>query len=487
MALKIYNSLTNQKEEFKPLNAPDVKMYVCGPTVYDEPHIGHLRSAHVFQVIRNYLKYKKYNVTFVRNVTDIDDKIIDKARELKKADLNNAVKEVSEVYYKKYKDALYALMADIKDPPDQEPKATDHIQDMVLLIKGLIGKGYAYAINGDVYFEVDKFAEYGKLSHQKKEMMMDGVRIDPNERKKSPLDFALWKEAKEEEPSWQGPVEGKFGRPGWHIECSAMSMKHLGGTLDIHGGGRDLIFPHHENEIAQSEANTGGIFARYWLHHGLVTINGQKMSKSLKNYLTLSQIKNNYPYGEELLKLLFLNTHYRAPLDFSDDRMAMQESIFHKLRVFFDTVQQLNIQKIVNLVKNSELENIEANFMNAMDDDFNTPLAFSKLQEMMHYSWKSNDPTVMMAAAEKISRLGKHVFSLFTGWDISAFFNPDRGVRDNKDLKLDREVQPEIERRYEARKKKDFKLADEIRENLRVRYQLELVDWKDGRTTWRSL
>ncbi|MCM8781953.1 MAG: cysteine--tRNA ligase, partial [Candidatus Omnitrophica bacterium] len=313
--MKIYNSLTRQKEKFVPLKKGCVGMYVCGPTVYDEPHIGHLRSAYIFDVIRRYLVYKGYKVTFVRNVTDVDDKIIVKAKEEYPADdINESVKKVSCKYLEFYHNAmdLFGIMQ-----PDKEPRATEYIEKMKQFIKELIDRGVAYQTGGDVYFDISKTKDYGKLSNQKLEAMEVGARATCGEGKKDPLDFALWKSAKEGEPCWDSPW-GK-GRPGWHIECSVMSSDILGDEFDIHGGGIDLIFPHHENEIAQSEC-AGKRFARYWIHNGLLTINGQKMAKSLGNFVTVKDFISKY-HDVDFLKLFFLSAHYSHPIDFSDERI----------------------------------------------------------------------------------------------------------------------------------------------------------------------
>ncbi len=311
----IYNSLTRKKEEFKPIKGGHVGMYVCGPTVYDEPHIGHARSAYIFDVVRRYLEYRKYKVTFVRNVTDVDDKIIEKAaNEFKGEDLNSAVRKVSEKYLAAYREAMASL--DIR-PPTEEPRATKYISRMTEFIGALIKRDAAYESGGDVYFDIKKAKDYGKLSHQSLDKMESGARVAPGEKKKDPLDFALWKAAKEGEPFWDSPWG--MGRPGWHIECSVMSSDILGSEFDIHGGGLDLIFPHHENEIAQSEA-AGAKFARYWLHHGLLTINGQKMSKSLGNFVTIKDFIYKYK-NADLLKLLFLSTHYAHPVDYTEEKI----------------------------------------------------------------------------------------------------------------------------------------------------------------------
>jgi len=310
--LKIYNTLTGKKEVFEPLVSGHVGIYVCGVTVYDVCHIGHARSSLVFDVVRRYLEYKGFNVLFVKNFTDIDDKIIARAQK-------DGVewKDVAEKYIEEYyidMELLGVRKADI------EPKATNHIEEMQKIIAALMEKGYAYAIDGDVYYRVKNFTEYGKLSKRDIEEMLAGARVEIDERKEDSLDFALWKSSKAGEPSWSSPWGG--GRPGWHIECSAMSMKYLGYTFDIHGGGKDLIFPHHENEIAQSEASTGKTFARYWIHNGFVNVNQEKMSKSLGNFFTIREVFEKYPYSSkvtaEVLRYFLISNHYRSPVDFSD-------------------------------------------------------------------------------------------------------------------------------------------------------------------------
>ncbi|MFZ5799885.1 MAG: cysteine--tRNA ligase, partial [Candidatus Omnitrophota bacterium] len=298
MSIFIYNSISRKKEEFFPLNAPKVNIYTCGVTVYDDCHIGHARSLYVFEVIRHYLKYRGFQVNFVRNITDIDDKIINKAK-AEGADFSQITQRYIDSYY-----------ADLKalgmEKADCEPRATENIPEMIKHIQGLIEKEYAYAVSGEVYFSVKKFKGYGKLSGQSAEQMLEAVRIEKDPNKKDPLDFALWKKSAEDEPGWDSPW-GR-GRPGWHIECSVMSQKFLNTpTLDIHAGGRDLIFPHHENEIAQAEALSGKPFAKYWIHHGLLTINGQKMAKSLGNFVTVKDFLLKFP--PDVLKIFFLQSH----------------------------------------------------------------------------------------------------------------------------------------------------------------------------------
>jgi len=318
MTLKVYNSLTGKKEKFTPLRKDKVEMYVCGVTVYDDCHLGHARCYVAFDVIYRYLKHKGYQVKYIQNITDVDDKIIAKAKKeglgIKGQglrDLKALVKRVAEKYTKEYfkwMDYLKVKRAALY------PKATEHIEDMIELVQGLIDKGYAYEVDGDVYFDISKFSSYGKLSGRSLDEMRAGARVEVNERKRNPLDFALWKKAKEGEPIWNSPW-GE-GRPGWHIECSAMSMKYLGESFDIHGGGQDLVFPHHDNEIAQSEAYSGKPFVKYWLHNGFVTMKGEKMSKSLGNIFTLKKLFQAFP-NPEVTRLFLLSMHYRSPIDLS--------------------------------------------------------------------------------------------------------------------------------------------------------------------------
>lgn len=401
MPIFIYNSLTRKKEEFIPLKPKEIKMYVCGPTVYDQPHIGHARSAYIFDVIRRYLTYRGYEVKFVRNVTDVDDKIIEKAqKEFKGEDLNIAVGKVSTKYLDFYHKDMKNL--GILDP-NVEPKATAYLTEekplMQKFIQQLIERDCAYVSGGDVYFDIKKAKGYGKLSNQAIEKMESGARIALGEKKRDPLDFALWKAAKPGEPAWDSPW-GK-GRPGWHIECSVMSSDILGDEFDIHGGGIDLIFPHHENEIAQSEG-AGKKFAHYWIHHGLLTINAQKMSKSLGNFITVKDFLEKYK-NADLLKLLFLSTHYQHPVDYTDGKIKEAENQLINFKAFFLLVDvwkkfwELWFSKpeLVNLKKLSKcgfsqqekdkVDKLCIQFEDAMDNDFNAPQALSFLLELANY------------------------------------------------------------------------------------------------------
>lgn len=470
MPIRIYNSLTKQKEDLRLLDpkGKEVKMYVCGPTVYDEPHIGHLRSAYVFDMVRNYLKFSGYQVKFARNVTDVDDKIIEKARTLGMADLNEATAQVSGKYFELYKKDLKRL--GLQDP-DFEPKATEFIPQMIEMIKSLIEKKHAYIAGGDVYFEVSSFGKYGEVSHQRMDQMLEDARVEANPLKRYPLDFALWKETKEGEPSWEGPVAGKRGRPGWHIECSAMSLSYFNGAFDIHGGGRDLIFPHHENENAQSCCATGNPFVNLWMHHGLITISGKKMSKSLKNFITLTEVMKEDPsFGDEILKLSFLGTHYSAPLDYTPERVKMERQIWRRFLDFFDSSRA--VEKSGVKLAEKRVTEIHQSFRQAMDNDFNTPEVLTLMQGLIHETYKSKDQIAQVSAAAAIRNFGSEVFGVVfdQSEDASA-------------------IKPEIERgiaeRAAARKNKDFAKADEIRNRLLTQRHIELRDLADGRTTWR--
>ncbi len=374
MGLKIYNTLTRQKEEIVPLHPGEVRMYVCGVTVYDLSHVGHARSALVFDVIRRHLCFRGYQVRFIRNFTDVDDKIIKRAREE-----GVPPQELAERYIEEYRKDMAALgVADA----DVEPKATEHIPQMIGLIERLLTRGVAYRINGDVYFEVKRFPRYGRLSAKNLEELLAGARVEVDERKRDPLDFALWKASKEGEPAWQSPWGP--GRPGWHIECSAMSMHYLGESFDIHGGGEDLVFPHHENEIAQSEAATGRPFVRYWLHNGFVNLGAEKMSKSLGNILTVKELVRRY--DPEALRLYLLGTHYRNPLDFATERVEEAARALERLRALKEEAERIASKGTPPPGPDGglfdEIAAQRARFEAAMDDDFNTPQALGVLFDL---------------------------------------------------------------------------------------------------------
>ena len=379
MALRLYNTLTQRLETFEPMVPGHVRMYTCGVTVYDLSHIGHARSALVFDVIRRYLEYAGYRVTFVRNFTDIDDKIITRARDLGMP-WDVLARRYIEAFYQDM-DALGLRRGDI------EPKATDHIPEMIRIIQTLEQRGLAYAVDGEVYYSVRQFPDYGKLSHRSLEDMRAGARVEVDERKRDPLDFALWKSSRPGEPAWDSPWGP--GRPGWHIECSAMAIKYLGESFDIHAGGEDLVFPHHENEIAQSEGATGKPFARYWLHNGFLTVNGEKMAKSLGNFITIRDALSHF--HPEALKLLLLSTNYRGPLDYSEAAVHEKARALAGIREFLRAVSRMESavplpeSKGVLLAGGARegLHPAEVAFQSAMDDDFNTARATGVLFDLV--------------------------------------------------------------------------------------------------------
>lgn len=470
MSLFIYNSLSRRKEEFKPLNPPQVKMYVCGPTVYDQPHIGHLRSAYIFDLIRRYLEFKGYKVVFVRNITDVDDKIIAKAKEEFPAEgMQSAFKKVSAKYLAAYHQALKSMGIEAGLPDVIEPKASEYIPKMIDFIQGLIGKGAAYPAGGDVYFDITKARNYGRLSRQSLDKMEAGARVLPTENKRGALDFALWKSAKENEPSWDSPW-GK-GRPGWHIECSVMSGDILGDEFDIHGGGIDLIFPHHENELAQSEG-AGKKFARYWLHHGLLTINGQKMAKSLGNFITAKDFIDKYK-NADLLKLLFLSAHYSHPVDYTDDKIREAKQALGRMMILRDKLGKTLAKKPAGKAP-KELEDIKDKFIKVMDDDFNTPQALAAVFDLVNITNKHIDNAdfishAAIALKELLNILSMDLFKLPLAVDL-------QGVEDAR-------IRADIEERLRLKKEKRYAQADQIRKKLETE-GIILEDTKTG-TTWR--
>jgi len=479
MPIFINNSLSRKKEEFIPLNPPKVNIYTCGVTVYDECHIGHARSLYIFDVIRRYLKYRGFDVKFVRNITDIDDKIINRANELK-TDWKELVK--------KYIGSYYGDLAVLRiDKADDEPSATENIEVMKKHIQGLIEKGYAYQTETGVYFSVRKFKDYGKLSGQSIDQMLSGVRKEADETKEDPLDFALWKKSKPGEPSWGSPW-GE-GRPGWHIECSVMSAKYLKtNTLDIHAGGRDLIFPHHENEIAQSEALTGKPFAKYWIHHGLLTINGQKMAKSLGNFITIKEVLSKYP--ADVLKIFYLQAHYSSPIDFSWEKMEEAKQALERITILLGKIEasasSSKPQETGGMAQ--ELENIQNKFIAAMDDDFNTPQALASIFELVTLANKNIDNSDFIYTTKDILKELLNVLGVSLRVSKSVTITPD-ALAISVELKepvviTDEEISSAILKRVKARKDKNFTLSDKIRKELEEK-GIILEDTKDGKTTWR--
>lgn len=464
--MKITNSMTGQKEEFVPIEKDKVRMYACGITVYDLSHIGHARQAIVYAMMADYFRFKGYDVTYVRNYTDVDDKIIKRANERGVDALEFSKMQIEE--NEKDMENLHITDADIK------PKASEYISKIIDFIEGLIERGFAYcASNGDVYFSVRKFEEYGKLSHRNIDELLEGVRIEVEEEKKEPADFALWKSAKPDEISWNSPW-GK-GRPGWHIECSCMALDTLGETIDIHGGGRDLLFPHHENEVAQSEALTGKKFANYWTHCGLIKINGEKMSKSLGNSLTIREILEEYNY--EVVKFVMFSKHYTSDIDISEKDFKEAEA---HLYYFYNTINR--VQKYIELNQNEESEEVIHNeitdsivskFIDAMEDDFNTVSAISNLYILFKYM------NNLMDSSKEDSRiiantLTKMLTDIKDVYCVLGLFEQNQsefieGLQDKflDRLDIDRKwIEVKVNERIEAKKEKDFERADMIREEL---------------------
>ena len=463
--MKIFNTLTRRKEEFVPLEEGKVKMYVCGPTVYNLIHIGNARPMIIFDTVRRYMEYKEYEVNYVSNFTDVDDKIIKKAIEE-----GVSAEEISTRYIKECKKD----MADMNvKPATTAPQATQEIQGMIDMIQTLIDKGYAYpAADGTVYFRVKKFKEYGKLSHKNLDDLQSGFRslkVSGEDQKEDPLDFVLWKPKKEGEPSWPSPWCD--GRPGWHIECSVMSKKYLGEEIDIHAGGEDLIFPHHENEIAQSECCNGKIFARYWMHNGFLNIDNRKMSKSLGNFRTVRQIGEQYDL--QVLRFFMLNAHYRSPLNFSADLM---EAAKNSLERILEAAGKLSDRKDNGAAENiteeelallKEAEGFVAKFEAAMDDDFNTADALAAIFELVKFANTNVDEN---SSREFAGGLYEELFKLSDVLGLKI---------EKKEEILDKEIEDLIQERQAARKAKDFQRADEIRDEL-LKKGIILKDTREG-------
>jgi len=457
--LKIYNTLTHQKEEFKPIEPGKIRMYVCGLTTYDYSHIGHARMLVAFDVIVRYLRASGFAVTYVRNITDVDDKIIQRAKEN-----NEPFNELTDRFIAFMHDDEKALNV---SPPDIEPRATAHIKDIISIIEQLISKGFAYvAENSDVYYAVNKFQNYGKLSRKNLEELLAGARIDIEESKRDPRDFTLWKQAKEGEPGWDSPWG--YGRPGWHIECSAMSSCCLGETFDIHGGGSDLMFPHHENEIAQSEAASGKKFVHTWMHNGPVRVDDEKMSKSLGNFFTIREVLKKYP--AEVIRYFLLSSHYRSAINYSEENL---QTAYGALERFYNALKGIETTQH-NAVENSDYEK---RFHTAMDDDFNTPEAIGVLFELVREINRVKDSDARQA--EQLVALLKKLGGVLGILEMPAEEFLRKGSAD-----IDAEhVETLIAQRKQARADKDWPKADQIRDELAA-LNVVLED-KDGVTTWR--
>ena len=484
--LSIYNTLTKQKEEFKPITPHKIKMYVCGPTVYDYFHIGNARSFIMSDIIRKYLEFKGFDVKYVMNLTDVDDKIIRKSNEEK-----IEARAVADKYTKAFFEDIEKLK--IKKA-DINPKATEHIEDIIGMIKELEANGLAYEVDGNVFYDVRKFKEYGRLSGKKLDELESGARVEVNIEKKDPLDFSLWKKAKEGEPFWKSPWGA--GRPGWHIECSAMSCKHLGETFDIHAGGHDLIFPHHENEIAQSEGATGKKFVNYWLHFGFLNIDNEKMSKSLGNFFTARDVLSKY--SAEAIRIFFAQAHYRGPIEFTDELLEAAEKGLEKLKNMKVTVETAIAKNKTGSQIEFDFKSFEDRFVTALDDDFNTPQAvavifdfvkevnrtiaenenldfdfYNKVKDylektagnvlgIINFNLVDEEPDVVL--------LGK-VHELLKVYDLN--------FSSKESLSLNKLVERLIEFRLKAKIEKNYQLADEIRKKL-DEVGITLKDTKEG-------
>ncbi len=466
--MKLFNTLTNQKEEFIPIKEGEVNMYVCGPTVYNYIHLGNARPFTVFDVLRRYFKYKGYKVQYIQNFTDVDDKIINRSKEE-----GISPKEVADKYIAEYKTDAKALGI---TEADAHPRVSETMQEIIDFISTLEEKGYAYKSNdGSVYYRVNKFSDYGKLSHQSKDELMSGARVEVNDTKENPLDFALWKAKKEGEPYWESPW-GE-GRPGWHIECSAMSKKFLGETIDIHGGGRDLIFPHHENEIAQSEACSGKEFAHYWLHNGYINVDNVKMSKSLGNFFTIRDISQKFDL--EVVRMFILSVQYRSPINFSDESLRQNRTALERLY----NVKN-NLKYLISRAEDKELSKEEERWLNelnegikafesCMEDDLNTAGALGEMFEMA----KIINTNTSEASSKKAL---KKAFDLFMiPADVMGLL-----AKDKEEL-LAEDIQKLIDERQRARAEKNFARSDEIRDILKEK-GIALEDTREG-VKWRRI
>lgn len=461
--MKIFNTMTRRKEEFVPLDKNEVKIYACGPTVYNYIHIGNARPLCVFDVLRRYLEYRGYNVRFVQNFTDVDDKIIKRANEE-----GLSFEEVSKKYIKEFWTDAHGL--NFKDAT-VHPKATENIDEIINIIKALEEKGYAYAVDGDVYYRTLKFKDYGKLSHQPIEDLQSGARIAIGEKKENPLDFALWKAAKEGEPYWDSPW-GK-GRPGWHIECSAMNKRYLGDSIDIHCGGKDLVFPHHENEIAQSEAANDAPFAKYWMHNGYINVDNVKMSKSLGNFKTVREIAN--VYGYEVIRYFLISSHYRSPINYSIDIIEQCQSALDRLYTCRESLDFAiknaksdidDDEEILKLIASAKDE-----FIKAMDDDLNTADGIAAVFNLVS---TINTEIINKEVSLNVCKKAAEMFDELTGV-LGLLYN-------RKSNDIDDDIEKLIEQRQTARANKDWATADKIRDELKAK-GIILKDTPQG-VTW---
>lgn len=461
--MKIFNTMSRRKEEFIPVDPNEVKIYACGPTVYNFIHIGNARPLCVFDVLRRYLEYRGYNVKFVQNFTDVDDKIIKRANEE-----NSTFEEISEKYIKEFWTDAHGL--NFKDAT-VHPKATENIDEIIEIIKTLEEKGYAYAVDGDVYYRTLKFKDYGKLSHQPIDDLQSGARIAVGDKKEDPLDFALWKAAKEGEPYWDSPW-GK-GRPGWHIECSAMNKRYLGNTIDIHCGGQDLIFPHHENEIAQSEAANGCMFSKYWMHNGYINVDNVKMSKSLGNFKTVREIAD--VYGYEVIRYFLISSHYRSPINYNLEIIEQCKSALERLYNCRESLDFTIKNAKSDIADNEEIlaliDSRKEQFINSMDDDLNTADGIAAVFDLVS---DINTRIINKDVSKNVCQKAADMFDELTGV-LGLVYN-----RKSNDINDD--IEKLIEERQQARANKDWATADRIRDELKAQ-GITLKDTPQG-VTW---
>ena len=461
--MKIFNTMSRRKEEFIPVDPNEVKIYACGPTVYNFIHIGNARPLCVFDVLRRYLEYRGYNVKFVQNFTDVDDKIIKRANEE-----NCTFEEISEKYIKEFWTDAHGL--NFKDAT-VHPKATENIDEIIEIIKTLVEKGYAYAVDGDVYYRTLKFKDYGKLSHQPIDDLQSGARIAVGDKKEDPLDFALWKAAKEGEPYWDSPW-GK-GRPGWHIECSAMNKRYLGNTIDIHCGGQDLIFPHHENEIAQSEAANGCMFSKYWMHNGYINVDNVKMSKSLGNFKTVREIAD--VYGYEVIRYFLISSHYRSPINYNLEIIEQCKSALERLYNCRESLDFAIKNAKTDIADNEEIlaliDSRKEQFINSMDDDLNTADGIAAVFDLVS---DINTKIINKEVSKNVCQKAADMFDELTGV-LGLVYN-----RKSNDINDD--IEKLIEERQQARANKDWATADRIRDELKAQ-GITLKDTPQG-VTW---
>ena len=461
--MKIFNTMSRRKEEFVPVDPNEVKIYACGPTVYNFIHIGNARPLCVFDVLRRYLEYRGYNVKFVQNFTDVDDKIIKRANEE-----NSTFEEISEKYIKEFWTDAHGL--NFKDAT-VHPKATENIDEIIEIIKTLEEKGYAYAVDGDVYYRTLKFKDYGKLSHQPIDDLQSGARIAVGDKKEDPLDFALWKAAKEGEPYWESPW-GK-GRPGWHIECSAMNKRYLGNTIDIHCGGQDLIFPHHENEIAQSEAANGCMFSKYWMHNGYINVDNVKMSKSLGNFKTVREIAD--VYGYEVIRYFLISSHYRSPINYNLEIIEQCKSALERLYNCRESLDFAIKNAKTDIADNEEIlaliDSRKEQFINSMDDDLNTADGIAAVFDLVS---DINTKIINKEVSKNVCQKAADMFDELTGV-LGLVYN-----RKSNDINDD--IEKLIEERQQARANKDWATADRIRDELKAQ-GITLKDTPQG-VTW---